>query len=543
MSHTKIFRKQIGNPGLAQAGRRLSFSLVAVAALLFCQSALATLYLQDAINYTVGTALGNDTPWQHPTNAVSIAGGSLTYPGLANLSPAGNLVAATDASGGNSYSYRAFDTTANSGSVYFSFLAKCTALPGSSGYYISGLLPSATTTPGGRATDPMVLMTKSSGSGYVLGVGSANDSAARYASTVLTLNSTNLVVLKYVLSSRVASIFINPTPGNSEPAANTNAAGTISFNDLQYVYLRFAGGGGSWNFDSLRIGSTWPEVTPAPNQPPTIAPSGQPQDQTVLAGANVNFSVTVDGTPQFSYQWRKDGSTFGAATVSSFTTNTLTLNSVTSSDSADYDVVVTNSFGSITSTVAHLTVNVPPGVTLQPQPQAVCAAGTATFTAAASGVPAPTVRWQVSSNAGMTWTDVPGATSTTYSFAPLQGDTGKQYRAVFTNAGGTANSLAAALTVSTPVAADAGAGAVQNQVLILDIAALLAACSAPDGDAFYLSSVGPLSTNGAPVAITATNTIYYTPAPGFTGADRFNYTITDILGCSATGAVYLTVSP
>jgi len=186
----------------------------------------------------------------------------------------------------------------------------------------------------------------------------------------------------------------------------------------------------------------------------------------------------------------------------------------------------------------------PPSITLHPQSRTNCAGTAAVFTAAATGTPTPTVQWQVSTNAGGAWANVGGAVSTTYSPASVMGNNGNLYRAVFTNAGGSTNSSAAMLTVnSAPTAVNFSVNAAPNQPRVIDIAGLLAACTAPDGDAFYLSAVAPLSTNGAPVAITATNTIVYRPPTGFTGADRFNYTITDKLGCSATAAVQMTVGP
>src|SRR5207248_3236336 len=54
-------------------------------------------------------------------------------------------------------------------------------------------------------------------------------------------------------------------------------------------------------------------------------------------------------------------------------------------------------------------------ITLQPVNQAVGEGQTATFTAAAGGTPAPAVQWQVSTNGGGTFADVPGATGTTLS--------------------------------------------------------------------------------------------------------------------------------
>lgn len=95
-----------------------------------------------------------------------------------------------------------------------------------------------------------------------------------------------------------------------------------------------------------------------------------------------------------------------------------------------------------------LSAPVAPVVTLQPVPVIVAPGGVATFTAAASGVPAPSVRWQTGS--GDTWTDIPGATSTSYTVpSPQVADTGKQYRAVFTSTAGQAVTVAATLTVST----------------------------------------------------------------------------------------------
>ena len=44
-----------------------------------------------------------------------------------------------------------------------------------------------------------------------------------------------------------------------------------------------------------------------------------------------------------------------------------------------------------------------PKLTSSPASKTVTAGESATFTAAASGVPAPTVQWQVSTNAGVTF--------------------------------------------------------------------------------------------------------------------------------------------
>jgi hypothetical protein len=60
----------------------------------------------------------------------------------------------------------------------------------------------------------------------------------------------------------------------------------------------------------------------------------------------------------------------------------------------------------------------------------------------------PAIQWQVSTNAGATWTDISGAVSSPLSFTPVSGDSGKRYRAVFTkDSYTTVNSNSATLTV------------------------------------------------------------------------------------------------
>lgn len=63
----------------------------------------------------------------------------------------------------------------------------------------------------------------------------------------------------------------------------------------------------------------------------------------------------------------------------------------------------------------------PPTVTQNPSGTSTGAGQTATFTAAATGLPSPTVQWQVSTDGGSSFNNVAGATSTTLSFTALAG--------------------------------------------------------------------------------------------------------------------------
>src|SRR5678816_4046375 len=72
----------------------------------------------------------------------------------------------------------------------------------------------------------------------------------------------------------------------------------------------------------------------------------------------------------------------------------------------------------------------PPVVVLNPTNRIVCADATVTFRSVATGSPPPEVRWQVSTNGGMTWTNlwpIADATKTNYSFTASALDNGKYY--------------------------------------------------------------------------------------------------------------------
>jgi Bacterial Ig-like domain (group 3) len=92
---------------------------------------------------------------------------------------------------------------------------------------------------------------------------------------------------------------------------------------------------------------------------------------------------------------------------------------------------------------------VAPAVTADPADQFVTSSQDATFSAAASGNPAPTGQWQSRTDGGSTWTDVVGATgdSLTVHNVTVAADDGTQYRVVYSNSGGSATSNPATLHV------------------------------------------------------------------------------------------------
>lgn len=120
----------------------------------------------------------------------------------------------------------------------------------------------------------------------------------------------------------------------------------------------------------------------------------------------------------------------------------------TATDPTTHSTFVTSiNYGSAVLTKV---VPVGPTVTTQPVRQTVSEGETATFTADADGTSPMTVQWQSSTDA-VTWTDIAGATTGTYTTPPTAlGQSVTLYRAVFTDPVGTAATVAAAVIV-TPI--------------------------------------------------------------------------------------------
>lgn len=88
-----------------------------------------------------------------------------------------------------------------------------------------------------------------------------------------------------------------------------------------------------------------------------------------------------------------------------------------------------------------------PVITMNPISQTVPTGTMVHFTAAATGDPAPTVQWQLSTDRGRTFNNIAGATSPMLTLAASNRMTGNRYRAVFTNSAGSATTTAATLRV------------------------------------------------------------------------------------------------
>jgi poly(3-hydroxybutyrate) depolymerase len=173
----------------------------------------------------------------------------------------------------------------------------------------------------------------------------------------------------------------------------------------------------------------------------------QPQSCTNLAGTTASVTVEATGTEPLAHQWQKLDAAW--SNLAGCTATNLCLTNVQASHAADYRVVITNADGAVTSEVARLTVLVPPRITPTTsfQHQAIHLGSNGSFTVAASGTPPLSYRWLLD---GAT---LPGQSSNSLTFSPVQLSDEGDYTVIISNVAGTAISEPARLWVVPPPSA------------------------------------------------------------------------------------------
>jgi hypothetical protein len=269
------------------------------------------------------------------------------------------------------------------------------------------------------------------------------------------------------------------------------------------------------------------------------AVTAQPSGQTVVSGANATFTAAASGNPAPTVQWQV--STDGGNTwtnASGATSTSYTFAATTGQSGNQYRAIFTNAAGNATTTAATLTVDTAPAITTQPTSLTANSGSSAAFTAAASGNPAPTVQWQVSTDGGNTWTNASGATSTSYTFAATTGQSGNQYRAIFTNAAGNATTSTATLTVDT---APAVTTQPSGQTVVSGANATFTAAASGNPAPTVQWQVSTDGGNTWTNASGATSTSYTFTATAGQNGDQYHTVFTNAAGTATTSAATLTV--
>jgi len=299
------------------------------------------------------------------------------------------------------------------------------------------------------------------------------------------------------------------------------ASGTV---DLTLVVTNAAGCSASNTVNvTINANPASPAITPSPA---TLCPSSTGNTAAGPAGAT-------------TYAWSIVNGTITSAT----NTQNITYDAGVAG-TVDLTLVVTNAAGCSASNTVNVPIsNAAPVVTLDPLSQSVQSGSSVTFTSTASGTPAPTVQWEVSTNGGGSWAPLGGETNTSLTFTTSLSQNGNQYRAVFTNICGTATSAAATLTVTCPTinVTRNGGGAFPNGTYNSAYTGQSFTASGPPLVGAYTFAVtgGTFPTN---LSLAADGTISGTP----TQTGLFNFTVTathTASGCTGAAAFSIAIAP
>lgn len=163
--------------------------------------------------------------------------------------------------------------------------------------------------------------------------------------------------------------------------------------------------------------------------------SVQPSGTNVLrVGSSFALQALASGPGPISYYWMKDESKIASAT-----NTTLTITNMQVSDAGNYTAVATNSFGSVTSTVATLVVDLKPFILIQPGDVLIAPGGSTSLVVSASG-PALGFSW-LHNNVLL-----PDAASTTLPIIAAGPGTQGSYQVIVTNYAGAVTSRLATVT-------------------------------------------------------------------------------------------------
>ena|GEM_PF-1166565 len=162
-----------------------------------------------------------------------------------------------------------------------------------------------------------------------------------------------------------------------------------------------------------------------------------PQNQTVCQGSSATFSVNV--AIPVNYQWQKNG-----ANISNANSSTYTITSTTLADTGKYTCLISNSYGSMVTDTARLTILTSPLISKHPSNTSRCINDSVSFYINATGSQPISYQWYNTNGI------IGNATNNPYLITAINSGHASSYYCKASNICGNANSNGATLTVNTP---------------------------------------------------------------------------------------------
>lgn len=319
-------------------------------------------------------------------------------------------------------------------------------------------------------------------------------------SPITDLYTDNLATIPYT-GTPVTTVWAKPTVTRTYTATATSAAGCV--------------------------GSS--TITLTVNQLPAITSQPTALAAPICPGFNVTYTVGATGAG-LTYQWQlstNGGVTFtnlaNGLPYSGVTTSSLGITNVTTAmTNYQYRCVVSGTCAPpATSNAVTLVVSTPPTITTSPANVTICAGANASFSVVAAGIPAPNIyQWQVSTDAGVTWTNLTTGGSFTPTFTITGATTAlnnNRYRCIVTNSCGQ--------TVTSGVAT-----LVVNAVPVVSVNSLngVRICLS---DTLVPLSGSPVGGSWSGIGVSGFN---FVPGVTAVGSYTLTYSFTNAAGCTST---------
>ncbi|MFH2142651.1 MAG: immunoglobulin domain-containing protein [Bacteroidota bacterium] len=171
----------------------------------------------------------------------------------------------------------------------------------------------------------------------------------------------------------------------------------------------------------------------------------QPSGKNTCLGDSITMEVDILGTDTIYYQWQFEGTNITGATDS-----ILIINPVTAIDEGNYNCIISNQFGSISSDTVYIDIIEPPVFTSDPIGGNFCVSEPLNFTVTADGEDVM-LQWQYNG------ADIPGAINSFYFIPGLNISNSGIYQCIAGNLCGMDTSLVATFIVnSNPVVSFTG---------------------------------------------------------------------------------------
>jgi len=171
-----------------------------------------------------------------------------------------------------------------------------------------------------------------------------------------------------------------------------------------------------------------------------------PKSRTNYAGSTATFTAAAFGPESLNYQWQKNGTNLTeGGKLSGATNSTLTIADVSDADAAVYSAVVSDAYGSVTTSNAVLTVVDLPFIATQPRSQTVGLGSNVVFDVTAYGASPLVFQWYF--NGTPSGSSGTGTNYSTYTLTNVGTNQAGIYSILVVNDHGSVTSSNAVLTV------------------------------------------------------------------------------------------------